>query len=379
MIGHHHFISFHPFVHSIALHDEMIYNRRMAATITPQHCAYPGCDQLPAARGSERGVQPKYCDDPDHNPLSAHRERRRREAEAAGQRVEETGGQPVTFGLTRASELVRALEKITSQHADTLARAIAELRAVGDIESAEAEVYAARTNADQRVATAEARLAEEIQRRRDAEAERDAARAEREQADDATAQAITRMEELERELAELRAATAQEIQRARATADAEVRQAREDAQRDTSKARDEAARRVGEAMARAEQAEHDAEQAHQAEVAAIEHAHSAQAAAADEAARIRADHREALDQLTSATAAHISALEEARDTLRVRAERAEADADAARADNRRLAETLAEAVGTDTEQAPAGSTAPRARTTSRPKKTPATRTPNSET
>jgi hypothetical protein len=50
-------------------------------------------------------------------------------------------------------------------------------------------VYAARTSADERIATAEARLAEEIQRRRDAEAERDAARADREQADDATVQA----------------------------------------------------------------------------------------------------------------------------------------------------------------------------------------------
>jgi hypothetical protein len=39
------------------------------------------------------------------------------------------------------------------QRADTLARAIAELRGVGDIESAEAEVYAARTSAGRRVAT----------------------------------------------------------------------------------------------------------------------------------------------------------------------------------------------------------------------------------
>src|SRR5882724_11376576 len=194
----------------------------MAATTTPQHCAYPGCDQPSAARGSDRGARPKYCDDPDHNPLSAHRERRRREADVSGQRVEETGGQPVTFGLTRASELVRALEKITSQHADTLARAIAELRGVGDIESAEAEVYAARTSADQRVATAEARLAEEIQRRRDAEAERDDARADREQADDATAQAIIRMDDLERELAELRASTAHQIRQARDTAQRDV-------------------------------------------------------------------------------------------------------------------------------------------------------------
>ena len=356
----------------------MKYNKDMAATTTPQHCAFPGCDQPPAARGSDRGARPKYCDDPDHNPLAAHRERRRREAEATGQRAEETGGQPVTFGLTRASELVRALEKITSQHADTLARAITELRAVGDIESAEAEVYAARTSADQRVATAEARLAEEIQRRRDAEAERDDARADREQADDATAQAIARMEELERQLAELRTSTAQEIQRTKATTDTEVRQARADAERAISAARDEAARQVAGLTARAEQAEHDAEQAHQAEVAAIAHAHHAQAAAAEEAARIRADHRQALDQLTTATNARITALEETRDALKTRAERAEADLDAARADNRRLAEKLAEAASTDAEETPAGTTPPRTRTASRTKKTPAARTPPPE-
>lgn len=85
---------------------------------------------------------------PTITPLPAHRERRRREAEAKGQRAEETGGQPVTLGITRAAELVAALEKITKQHADTLSRAMAELREVGDIESAEAKVYAARTSAD---------------------------------------------------------------------------------------------------------------------------------------------------------------------------------------------------------------------------------------
>ncbi|HEY0932792.1 MAG TPA: hypothetical protein VGD91_03530, partial [Trebonia sp.] len=176
----------------------------MTATAAPKQCAYPGCDQPPAAPGSDRGAKPKYCDDPGHNPLSAHRERRRKDAEASGQRAEETGGQPVTLGITRAAELVNALEKLTAQHADTFTRAITELRAVGDLESAEAEVYAARASADQRVATAEARLAEEIQRRRDAEAERGTAHADREQADDATAQAVTRMDGLERELAELR-------------------------------------------------------------------------------------------------------------------------------------------------------------------------------
>ena len=59
------------------------------------------------------------------------------------------------------------------------ARAITELRSAADPESAEAEVYAARASADQRIAAAEAGLAEEITRRRDAETERDQARADR--------------------------------------------------------------------------------------------------------------------------------------------------------------------------------------------------------
>ncbi len=104
-----------------------------------------------------------------------------------------------------------------------------------------------------------------------------------------------------------------------------------------------AARQVADATTRAEQAEHDAGQAHRAEVAAIEHAHQAQGAAADEVARIRADHRQALGQLSAATNARITALEEIRDALRVRADRAEADLDTARAENKRLAEKIADA------------------------------------
>jgi colicin import membrane protein len=340
----------------------------MTATTAPQHCAYPGCDQHPAPPGSGRGAKPKYCDDPAHNPLSAHRERRRREAEASGQRAEETGGQPVTLGITRAAELVNALERLTAQHADTLTRAITELRAAGDIESAEAEVYAARTSADQRIATAEARLAEEIQRRRDAEADRDTAHADREQADDATAQAITRMDDLERELAELRAATEAEVRNLRASASADIQQARDSAERDISAARDHAARQVADAEVRAEQAEQDAARARQAEAAAIIRAEHAQAAAADETARIRADHQHALDQLTTATSARLAALQETRDALRIRAERAESDLDAVRIENRRLAERLTQATNAEADPAPTGIPSPRPRTASRTKK-----------
>lgn len=214
----------------------------MAAITAPKQCAYPGCDQPTAAPGSDRGAKPKYCDDPDHNPLSAHRERRRRLAEA----------------------------------------------------------------------------------------ERDDARADREQADDATAQAVTRMDELERELAELRTATEAEVRSIRASAAAEIKQARDNADRDISAARDDAAHQVADAEARAEQADQDATRARQAEAAAVVRAEHAQVAAADVTARIRADHKHALDQLTTATNARITALEETRDALRVRAERAESDLDAAR-------------------------------------------------
>ena len=347
----------------------------MTAATTTRTCAYPGCEQSTAAPENARGAKPKYCDDPDHNPLSAHRERRRREAEAKGQRAEETGGQPVTLGITRAAELVAALEKITKQHADTLTRAMTELREVGDIESAEAEVYAARTSADQRVATAEARLAEEIQRRRDAESERDAARADRDQADDAATQAVARMEELERELAQLRTDTEQQISGIRDSAAAEVRQAREDADRDISAAREDAARQVADAEARADQAERDAGRARQTEAAAVTRAERAQATATEETARIRSDHRHALNQLTAATDARITALEETRDALRVRAERAEADLDAARADHQRLTEQLAQVQAAVAEADPEPGDVPttRPRTTSRTKKTSGTR------
>jgi len=351
----------------------------MTATIAPRTCAYPGCDQPTATPETGRGAKPKYCDDPDHNPLTAHRERRRRQAETSGQRAEETGGHPVTLGITRATELVSALEKLTTQHADTLARAITELRAVGDIESAEAEVYAARTSADERVAQAEARLAEEIQRRRDAEAERDRARADREQADDATGQAVNRMDELERQLTQLRTATDAEIQQTRDEAAAEIRQARKDADRDISAARAEAVGQVADAEARAREAEQDATRARQAEAAAVTRAEHAQASAASETARIRADHQQALENFANATNARINALEDTRHALRVRAERAELDLDTARTENRRLAEQLSGA--TDAEPDPASNettTTPSTRTATRARKSPATRTPKAE-
>jgi hypothetical protein len=79
--------------------------------------------------------------------------------------------------------------------------------------------------------------------------------------------------------------------------------------------------------------------------------------------------RHALNQLTAATDARITALEETRDTLRVRAEWAEADLDAARADHQRLTEQLAQVQAAVAEADPVRGDVPPPRTRSCAKKT----------
>jgi chromosome segregation ATPase len=172
---------------------------------------------------------------------------------------------------------------------------------------------------------------------------------------------------------DIRTSTEAETRRIRDSAAAEIRQARADADLDISAARDGAARQVADAEARAEGAEQDATRARQSEAAATVRAEHIQAAAADETARIRIDHQHSLDQLTTATNARITALEETRDALRVRAERAESDLDAARTENQRLAEQLTQMANTEADPEPDEARTPLPRTASRAKKTPAAR------
>src|SRR5690348_1622004 len=72
-------------------------------------CNFPGCEQPPAP-ASGPGRPPEYCTDPSHNRVTAWRERRRLEAEAAGTTttdVEEV--QPLTTARVTGAELLRAL------------------------------------------------------------------------------------------------------------------------------------------------------------------------------------------------------------------------------------------------------------------------------
>ena len=46
---------------------------------TPKTCIYPGCDRPAVPAHVLGGPQPAFCDLEEHNALTAHQERKRRE------------------------------------------------------------------------------------------------------------------------------------------------------------------------------------------------------------------------------------------------------------------------------------------------------------
>ena len=55
----------------------------MSAQAQPKICIYPGCERPAVPAHPLGGPQPSFCDLEEHNALSAHQERVRREREAA--------------------------------------------------------------------------------------------------------------------------------------------------------------------------------------------------------------------------------------------------------------------------------------------------------
>jgi len=140
---------------------------------------------------------------------------------------------------------------------------------------------------------------------------------------------------------------AEEIRQLRTSTAAEVEQARAIAARDIEQAREEAARLVSDATSQLRRAEQETQRSQQSEAAALQRADRAQAQDDEEIARIRADAQRERDELHAATDARLAALDEASTALRIRAERAEADLDAARSENHRLTEQLTQATADD--------------------------------
>ncbi|MGA2927613.1 MAG: hypothetical protein ABSG43_16770 [Solirubrobacteraceae bacterium] len=57
----------------------------------PKICIYPGCGRPAVSPHPLGGPQPSFCEREDHNALTAHQERRRRER--GGQRLGDTSNQ----------------------------------------------------------------------------------------------------------------------------------------------------------------------------------------------------------------------------------------------------------------------------------------------
>src|ERR1700722_9110232 len=331
-------------------------------------CKYPGCDQL-ARQAPKTGRPPGYCDNTEHTGVTAWRERKRLAAVERGVTTSaaETE-QPVTMARVAGTDLLRQMSVLASTMTSTAGRLIEAVETIGDTKAAEAEVESVRAAAERRAVTAEdERAAAEL---RVVDADQRAATAD-EAADlmsEHLAAEVARAREAHDRLAEATAAHAAELERIREETQARIALAEED--RDSSIAAAEAAKAaaIRAADARAEQAEARAQEAiaqARAEAEALVRVASeardqalAQTAQADqrtaaaearaedaraEAARVREDAAREAGQLRADAAreragleVQARVLEESRSELRVRAERAERDLDAVRAELTRL-------------------------------------------
>jgi colicin import membrane protein len=340
-----------------------------AATAT---CKYPGCENEPRAAEDGAGAKPKYCGQPDpltgkpHGPGTAYR--RRLELRQDGTAVDDDMGRPVSMATTRAAELRRGIKVDIAALTGKLAGLVEQLERAGDPESAEAEIEAVQRETRQQVDAAETRAAQEVRRRQDANTEAEEARIvvleaeeRRQAAEDARGQAEQRAAEAQAEAERIREETqarialieedrdsaieAAEAAKAAAVraADARAEQAGARAQEAIAQIRAEAEALVRAAGEARDQALAQTAQADQRTAAAEARTEDARAEAARiredaarEAGQLRADAARERDELRAGLEAQAQILEESRDDMRVRAERAERDLDAARAELTRL-------------------------------------------
>lgn len=275
--------NFINFIHNVSLHRamRMKYYRPMSdAARTDRTCKYPGCDQA-AEASTGPGRPPEYCDDPEHNALSAFRARRATETGADTAEADAATDRPVTMSTATAGTLHERAAAQIDELTTTLGRMLAELRTSADPDAAAAEVTAAHATAREQVAAAEARAAEAEGRQRDAETAARQAREHAGQADDAAAAALARMEDADARADEAEAA----ITQAREQADQRIRQAEDDAAARIQQAQTSAEQQV----AAAEAARDEAIQArHQAENDAETRVHAAEAQAQERIGQIHA-------------------------------------------------------------------------------------------
>ncbi|GGU34669.1 hypothetical protein [Nocardioides albus] len=176
--------------------------------VDEKRCRFPGCPLPAAAPESGSGRPPEYCDDPAHNRAAAWRERKRLQR-LVETRDPDATARPVQAAQQRAAEITTQLTQLADRFLDQLPKALDELRTLGDLTAAEAQIATVQSEAQEQIATASARAVRAEQARRTAEAERD-------EADAAAAEALEESERSAEILREALAATtaAEEARRA---------------------------------------------------------------------------------------------------------------------------------------------------------------------
>ena len=310
-----------------------------AAPAAAGTCRYPGCGHPARARaGDGPGAPPRYCGrtvaedrgehgtaEVTHTALTAFRRRQ----ELAGADPGSDNGRPLTTAITRAAairdDVLAAITRLPAQLDGALGQlgAVAGQLAAASPEAAEAQAEAVRAETAAGLEAARADLAAQAARAHAAQAEAAEARA-------AGAQAITAMEAAQAARADAearaaaadddRAATLQQAGQVRADAAGQVAQAQAETQAEVTAAH----------------AERDTA------LAAAAAASARDQAARDQLAQLRDDHGRHAAALAAAHQAQLGALEETITGLRARLQRADADADADRAERQHLTARLHE-------------------------------------
>src|SRR5580692_4504726 len=118
-------------------------------------CKYPGCDQ-PARQAPKTGRPPEYCDNPEHDGVTAWRERKRLAVVERGVTTSEAETeQPVTMARVTGADLLRQMSVLADKMTTPAGRLINAVETIGDTGAAEAEVESVRAAAERRAATAE--------------------------------------------------------------------------------------------------------------------------------------------------------------------------------------------------------------------------------
>lgn len=309
-------------------------------------CMFPGCERPVRERAGEGGGKPPiYCDALNpatgklaHTPLTAARERARRERQGAnGQPAGLVGEAPASASRDRAAGLLEQFRAAGEQLTTTLTSAMEAMASAGDPESVSAELTAARRQVERARLEADERIGAAEATRDQATAEAATARQAAAEAASARDEAITELDALDATLATTRAELEQartehaiELERLRGEHIGELDRLHVEAEGQLTRVRAEAAAQVATAETARDQALTEASAARQAATDATSRAEETR----EELRQGRAEHR---DELAALRREH-------RDELTAERSRADAALDTLRAEHRREIETLQSAL-----------------------------------